>query len=256
MLRRRICKARLQPISKSDIEIAGVKIELQRKRIKNINLRINLKSQKVTLSAPPRASLDEIKKFLNSKIDWIKEKLVEIAKIAEKRSAKPTLKFESGEVHQFLGKSYSLKLIAKSKLSEVKINDEFLEIYCAENSSLLQRRLLVEGFYRQKLKNLIPNFISRYEKIMNVKVAEFGVKKMKTRWGTCNFRKRRIWINLELASREISCLEFIIVHEMTHLLEVRHNKRFYHFMDLFFPDWKRWDKELKSLGIGYSPKDF
>ena len=84
---------------------------------------------------------------------------------------------------------------------------------------------------------------------MGVKVAEFGVKKMKTRWGTCSLQARRIWINLELAKRPMKCLEFIVVHEMVHLLERNHNKRFYTLMDKFMPDWKVWQDKLKELRI-------
>ena len=81
---------------------------------------------------------------------------------------------------------------------------------------------------------------------MGVKVAEFGVKKMKTRWGTCSLKARRIWINLELVKRPIKCLEFIVVHEMVHLLERNHNKRFYALMDKFMPDWKVWQNILNK----------
>ena len=95
----------------------------------------------------------------------------------------------------------------------------------------------------------IPDLIAKYEKEMTVKVAEFRIKKMKTRWGTCNVKERRIWITLELAKRSLGCLEMLITHEMTHLLERKHNKRFFALMDKFMPNWRDWDRELKEFKI-------
>ncbi len=109
-----------------------------------------------------------------------------------------------------------------------------------------QKRKILDEFYRAELKKIIPKFIQKYEQKMRVKVEEFGVKKMKTRWGTCNAKARRIWLNLELAKKPIQCLEFIITHEMVHLLERNHSKKFYELMDKFMSDWKIWKEKLNK----------
>ncbi|HRF16802.1 MAG TPA: M48 family metallopeptidase, partial [Chitinophagaceae bacterium] len=101
------------------------------------------------------------------------------------------------------------------------------------------------------LKELVPSIISKWEKKMKVSVSEFGIKRMKTKWGTCNREAKRIWLNLELAKKPLSCIEYIVVHEMVHLLERNHNDRFISFMDRFLPQWKELKKELNRLPVSH-----
>lgn len=106
---------------------------------------------------------------------------------------------------------------------------------------------VLDDGYRKYLKETIPNLIDKYETIMGVKVSDFIIRKMKTRWGSCNTQTRRICLNLELAKRSVQCLEYVVVHEMVHLLEPSHNKRFYALMNIFMPDWKDYKTALKSM---------
>ena len=100
--------------------------------------------------------------------------------------------------------------------------------------------------YRYRLRQELPGIIDRWAKDMGVSVNGFGIKKMKTKWGTCNRKARRIWINLELAKKPPECLEYIVVHELAHLLERYHNSTFYGYMDRFLPQWRIYRKELES----------
>ncbi|MEX0608622.1 MAG: SprT-like domain-containing protein [Balneolaceae bacterium] len=109
-----------------------------------------------------------------------------------------------------------------------------------------KRATVLEEWYRAEIKKEISKLISKWEDPMGVSVKEFGVKRMKTRWGTCNIRDRRIWLNLELAKKSPDCLEYVVVHEMVHLLERLHNKRFHNFMDQFFPEWRQIKKKLNG----------
>jgi predicted metal-dependent hydrolase len=111
-------------------------------------------------------------------------------------------------------------------------------------------------WYRQELKKLIPEIIEKWEKKIGVSVAEWQVKQMKTKWGTCNIEKKRIWINLELAKKPIHCLEYIIVHEMIHLLERHHNDRFMALMDKYIPQWKFYKEELNRLPVSHGEWDY
>jgi predicted metal-dependent hydrolase len=120
------------------------------------------------------------------------------------------------------------------------LGDDVITLYVKKLSNFKQRQKLFDDFYRANLKKIIPPLIEKYEKKMDVKVKEFGIKKMKTRWGTCNTRDRRIWLNLELAKKPPQYLESIVVHEMVHFFEHRHNKNFFALMDKFMPDWKLW----------------
>jgi predicted metal-dependent hydrolase len=117
-------------------------------------------------------------------------------------------------------------------------NDSILEMYVRPGSDRKKRINILEEWYRLQLKEQIPHLISRWESVMGVSVKEWGVKKMKTRWGSCNIKSQRIWLNLELAKRPQQCLEYIVVHEMIHLLERYHNTRFYRLMDAYMPEWR------------------
>ncbi len=227
------------------IEIAGISILLSQKRIRNLHLRIMPPTGEVRVSAPLRLSLAKIKEFVLKRIDWIKENQI----VIRNRKIVAPLQFISGENHLVFGKNFELKLFENSKSNQVVVSENFLELHVKKTSNLERRKKILEDFYRANLREKIPELIAIYEPKMKVKVAEFGIKKMKTRWGTCNPKARRIWLSLELAKRPIECLEFIVIHEMTHLLERKHNKRFFALMDQFLPSWRVCQAELRERKI-------
>ena len=110
----------------------------------------------------------------------------------------------------------------------------------------------MKEWYRKELKKIIPKLIEKWEKRMNLKVKEWQVKLMKTKWGSCTIEKKRIWLNLELAKKPIYCLEYIIVHEMVHYLERHHNERFLYYMDTYLPNWKQLKTELNKLPVSHA----
>ncbi len=228
------------------IEIAGIAISLSQKRIRNLHIRICIPDGEVKISAPLRYNLAQITKFVLQKIDWIKKSQNQIRNLRDEGKIALPQKFISGEDHYFFGKKLKLELLQNSASNKVVIGEDFMHLYVKKLSNFKQREKLLDDFYRAHLKKIIPDLIEKYEKKMDVKVAEFGVKKMKTRWGTCNVRDRRIWLNLELAKKPIAYLESIIVHEMVHFFEHRHNKKFYALMDKFMPDWKNAQKDLSQ----------
>jgi predicted metal-dependent hydrolase len=118
--------------------------------------------------------------------------------------------------------------------------------------SFEKRHELMTEWYRGELKKQIPSIIDKWEKILNVKVEDWQVKKMKTKWGSCNIEKKRIWVNLELAKKPEHCLEYIIVHEMVHLLERHHNERFQYYMDTYLPNWRKLKTELNKLPVSHA----
>jgi predicted metal-dependent hydrolase len=229
------------------ITIDGIKIDLERKRVKNVNFTVYPPDGRVRISAPRRMSEEKLRQVIRSKLPWIKRHR---SQIRSKAWVKP-LRFVSGERHAFLGKEYELDVNAHDAPPSVNIKDDGKLLMRVRNGSDRDKRakVLIE-WYRNELKKLIPPIIARWEPVIGVQVAEWGVKRMKTRWGSCNTSARRIWVNLELAKHPIERLEYIIVHEMVHLLERRHNKRFYSFMDRFLPDWRNQREALKSSPIG------
>lgn len=234
-------------IIEKQLEIAGINFRLFQKRMRNLRLKIIAPHGEVMVSAPLRCSLAQIKKFVLERIDWIKKHQLEI----RSRKIIAPLKFMTGEKHFIFGEEYLLEVVESDLKRVVKpliIKDRVIELHIKKGLTKIEKSKILDNWHRAQLKKIIPNLIADYEPKMGVKVVEFGVKKMKTRWGTCSLQARRIWINLELAKRPMKCLEFIVVHEMVHLLERNHNKRFYALMDKFMPDWKVWQNKLKESG--------
>ena len=226
------------------IIIENIDIELYRKKIKNIHLTVYPIEGRVRLSVPKQMDDAEIKNFVVSKLAWInKQRNKYTAK--ERRAEK---EFVSGEIHYFLCAEYILNVIETTGKQHGELrSNKYLDLYVRPGSSAEKREKILSEWYRQSLKEIIPPLIEKWENIMGVSVNDFGIKLMKTRWGTCNIRDRRIWINLELAKKSLRCIEYIVVHEMVHLLEKHHNQRFKDYMNKFLPDWKTIKDELNGM---------
>lgn len=225
--------------------INDIEIELTKKNIKNLYLSVHPPDGRVKISAPYRMNMDSIRLFVISKIAWIKRQQSKF----KNQERQPEREYVSGESHYFLGQRYLLNVIYTNKRKQgVEIrNKRYIDLYVRENAPKhIRERVMIE-WYRKQLKELIPPLIAKWEPIIGVKVKEFGVKRMKTCWGTCNPKAKRIWINLELAKKSPTCLEYVVVHEMVHLLERHHNERFKAYMDKFIPNWRAVKAELNGL---------
>jgi len=188
----------------------------------------------------------DIRMFITSRIPWIRSKLEKF----ETLEKEPARDFVDGEEHYYEGRPYQLRIEDGGRKSGVELEGRFLTLFLKPGADRMKRRKVLNLWYRERLKEKVPVIISRYEEMMNVRVREFGIKQMKTRWGTCNTTASRIWINLELAKRSPECLEYLVVHEMCHLLERRHDKRFYSFMTEYLPAWKEYKHELNRFPLG------
>jgi len=233
-----------KPKKRTEINISGITVEVVRKKVKNINLRVYPSTREVRISAPWYLKLKVIRDFAESKLPWIKkhfEKIREMPDVTEPG-------YESGEIHYYRGKPLELLVTGKNAKPKVTLlpDEGKLELQVRPGSAPGKRAKVLQEWYRARLKEEIPKLIEKWELPMGVNVQEFGVKQMKTRWGSCNIRARRIWLNLELAKKSPACLESVVVHEMVHLLERLHNKRFYRLMDRFLPDWREAEKELQG----------
>ncbi len=220
------------------VNICGVEILFRQKKMHSIRISILPPTGEVRVSAAIRYSQKQVEEFVRSKIDWIKKSQAKILKLRDEGKIKLPLKLVSGEEIEFAGKKFVLEVVKNSAKNLVTLKSDSLQIWVKSQSNFSQRQKLLDDFYRKNLREIIPPLIKKYEEKMDVRVAEFGIKKMKTRWGTCNVRRRRIWLNLELAKSSAKFLESIVVHEMTHLLEANHSKKFYELMDRFMPDWR------------------
>jgi hypothetical protein len=254
-----IFKGSLPVLSSSKIVISSLEFQIQRKKIKNINLRISAKNAEIFVSAPIRTSIADISKFLSSKIDWIHQKQHEVR---ERISSKKELKinYQDNDNLYFFGKKYQLRLNFIKKLvtekkskkrGEVEIVEDNLVLNCFSEDDFQKRKTFIEKFYRQQLLQKSLEIIAKFELVIKVKVNQFGVKKMRTRYGSCNVRKARIWLSLDMAKRSSKLIELIIVHEMAHLIEANHSKKFYNLMDKFLPDWRNRDKILRLKNLDF-----
>ena len=164
------------------------------------------------------------------------------------KKRQPVRQFVSGESHHCQGQSYLLNIIYHDTRPKVEIRDRtYIDLYVKPGSNQLQREKVMIDWHRSQLKKQIPGLIEKWEHIVGVELNDWCVKKMKTRWGTCNRKAKRIWINLELAKKPLHCLEFIIVHELTHLIERYHNDHFRALMDGFMPQWRQYKEELNRF---------
>jgi predicted metal-dependent hydrolase len=231
------------------ITISNIKIDVVRKDIKNIHLAVYPPTGRVRIAAPLKMNEDAIRLFAISKLAWIKRNQRKF----ENQERIPPREYKQRESHYFQGKRYLLNIVETDQSPKVVLkNKKFIELHIKPNTSTAKRHEILTEWYRSELKKSIPPLIEKWEKILNVKVNEWYVKQMKTKWGSCNIEKKRIWLNLELAKKPEHCLEYIIVHEMVHLLERHHNDRFLYYMDTYLPNWRQLKTELNKLPVSHA----
>lgn len=209
-----------------------------RKNMKNIYLKVE-KNADVVVSAPPRTPNYIIKKLIQENIDEIKLRRNNIL-----TNGYTVKQYVTGEKHIIFGKEFVLEVILGNK-NVIKLSDDKIILVIKDKDQ--DRGQIVMSYLRKVLYNKALEFINRYEKIMGVHAEQLRIKKMKTRWGTCNIEAKRIWINYELIKYPIECLEHIVVHELTHLLETNHTPRFYALLGKYYPNFRENDKLIKEF---------
>src|SRR4030095_980027 len=216
--------------------------------IKNIHLAVYPPLGRVRLAAPENVNDETLRLFTISKLSWIRKQQRRFA-VQERQ---PERKYIQRESHYFLGKRYLLRVIESDKPTKVVLRGKkYIDLHVKPNSTKVHKQHLMNDWYRSELKNLIPDIIARWEKKIGVQAEDWGVKQMKTKWGPCKIQKKRILVNLELAKKPVHCLEYIIAHELVHLLERLHNERFLAYMDKFVPKWKYYREELNKLPVSH-----
>ena len=231
------------------ITISNIKIDVVRKNIKNIHLAVYPPTGRVRIAAPLSVDEDAIRLFAISKLGWIKRHQ---RKFEGQERISPR-EYKNRESHYFQGRRYLLNIIEADAPPKVVVrNKTYIDLYVRPETSIAKRHAIITEWYRKEFKKTIPEFVEKWEKRMNVKVNEWQVKLMKTKWGSCTIEKKRVWLNLELAKKPIHCLEYIIVHEMVHLLERHHNEKFLYYMDAYLPNWKQLKTELNKLPASHA----
>lgn len=226
------------------LNIGSVEIEVTFKAIKNLHLSVHPPYGKVTIASPNFYDLEKVKIYAATKLPWIKK---EQKKLKSQKREEPKLMITQ-ESHQFLGNRYLLKVIEANR-PKIILKHHSIDLYAIPNATVEQKQKTLYNWYKRELEAKVGNLISDYAKVMNIKDINFGIRKMKKKWGSCSIEKRMLWFNLELAKKPIDCIEYIVVHELVHLLERNHNKNFIILMDKFLPEWRVQKKILNELPI-------
>lgn len=230
------------------IVVNDLVVDVFRKKIKNLHVAVYPPNGRVRVAAPLHIDDEAVRLAVISRLAWIKRQQAKFAG-QERQSAR---EYVSGESHYFQGNRYLLDVIYQDAPPKVILHSNTrLELYVRPGSSTSQRERVLLNWYRQQLKEQIPALVSKWEAIIGVEVAEWRIRQMKTKWGTCNIEQRRIWLNLELAKKSPRCLEYIIVHELVHLLERHHNDNFIALMDQFMPHWRLLRAELNRAPLAH-----
>ncbi|QIX63035.1 M48 family metallopeptidase [Hymenobacter sp. BT18] len=226
-------------------QLAGIEVDLVRKRMRSLRLTVYA-AGRVRVSAPLHTPLAAVEEFVRTRRAWIEKHQQQFAA----RTPAPQLQFEAGETHFYQGQAYTLAVHPADR-PRVELHPETreLHLYVPAEATPEQRAALLTAWYRQQLRALMPQLLAKWEPVVGRQAASWGIRQMRTRWGTCNIGARRIWLNLELMKRPLLCLEYVVVHELNHLHERLHNARFWGLMDQFMPDWRDYKAELNRIHL-------
>lgn len=232
----------------SQIEVSGLPVQIVRKAIKNLHLGVYPPHGRVRVAVPLRVTDEAVRLAVVGKLGWIKRQRQRF----ESQPRESRREMVSGESHYFLGGRYRLRVIPAIGASGIVLrNRTRMELHVQPGATAAQRDRVLQRWYRQELKKLIPPLLEKWQAVLGVQVAAWGIKRMKTKWGACNVDARRIWLNLELAKKRPQCLEYILVHELAHLIERHHNDCFVAIMDKHLPQWRQRRQGLNSAPLGH-----
>lgn len=229
----------------TQIDLGEIAIDVVKKDIKNIHLSVYPPAGKVRISAPLWMDLDTIRVFAITKLGWIKSQQ---QKLREQERETPR-EYLDRESHYVWGKRYLLKVVEKGVAPEVELKHNKMILQIRPATSHERKKAVLDAWYREKLKEVVSALIAKWEPLMGVKVERFFVQRMKTKWGSCSPDAKSIRLNTDLAKKPPECLEYIVVHEMAHLLEPTHNTRFIALMDRFMPKWRFYKDGLNKLPV-------
>lgn len=216
------------------MEIGGVLVQVVRKEIKNLHLGVYPPNGRVRVAVPLRVNDEAVRLAVIDKLAWIKRQQAKF----EAQPRQSLREMVSGESQYVFGRRYRLRVVQGPGPANVRICGRWIEMHIAQDSTISQRSRLLQRWHRERLREQARPLMAKWQQRIGVQVTDWAIKRMKTKWGTCNPSAGRIWLNLELAKKPVPCLEYLIVHELVHLIERKHNERFIALMDEHLPDWK------------------
>ena len=230
------------------ITMGGIAVDVVRKDIKNLHLGVYPPHGRVRVAAPLVVSDEAVRLAVIDKLGWIKRQRTKFAE--QPRQSRREM--VNGESHYFLGRRYRLRVHEQDRPGRVALRGmASLDLFVRRGTSTAQREAVLLRWHREQLRVLLPPLLEKWQPRLEVQVAAWGIKKMKTKWGSCNVDSGRVWFNLELAKKSPQCLEYIVVHELVHLLERHHTNQFTALMDEHLPQWRQFRKLLNSAPLGH-----
>ena len=232
--------------------VSGLRVAVVRKEIRNLHLGVYPPDGRVRIAAPIATSDAAVRAAVATKLGWIKRQQRGFSNQA-RESAREMV---TGESHFVLGKRYRLVLVVEDAPRRVELRSQRLLLHSRPHDGTDQRRETLDTWYREQLRELTPPLLEKWERTLGVRPAAWGIKRMKTKWGSCNAKDRRIWVNLELAKKPHACLEYLVVHELVHMLVRKHNEQFTALMDLHLPRWRHTRKILNASPLAHASWDY
>lgn len=236
----------------SHIQLGGLRADVVRKDIKHVHLSVYPPDGRVRISAPLGMALDTIRIYAITKLDWIKRQQHKL----RSQERETTREYLDRESHYVWGKRYLLRIVEADAIPMVKLGHSTLELHVRPGNDRDRRHRLLETWYREQIKAAVPALLSTWQPRLDVKVRCIVVQRMKTKWGSCNPDSGVIRLNTDLARKPKACLEYIVVHELVHLIESTHNARFQSLMDGVMPHWLQIKAELNRLPVRHEDWDY
>lgn len=217
------------------ITVSNIEVHIERKDIKNLHLGVYPPNGRVRVAVPLVISDDAVRLAVIGKLGWIRRQQAKF----EQQPRQSERQMVNGESHYFLGQRYLLQVQEQPGKQYVALSSRrHLNLFVNPKRSAAQREAVLARWYRQQLAELLPTLLAQWQTALGVQASAWGIKKMKTRWGSCNVSAQRLWFNLELVKKPVQCLEYVVVHELAHLLVPNHSAQFKALLDQHLPDWK------------------
>lgn len=230
---------------RTTLNLGDMTVDVLQKDIKNVHLSVYPPTGAVRISAPSSMKLDTIRVYAISKLEWIRKEQAKVA--GQDRETKR--EFLERESHYVWGKRYLLTLTEANQAPCIELSHQRLHMQVRPGTDAVKREKLLDAWYRSLLREAVPPLVAKWEKRMGVQVNRFYVRQMRTKWGSCNHHAGTIRLNTDLAKKPPICLEYLVVHEMAHLLEPTHNARFHAVMTRHLPNWKLYQETLNRLPV-------
>jgi predicted metal-dependent hydrolase len=235
-------------IERANISVSGIPVQIERKRIANLHLGVYPPNGRVRIAVPLAVTNDAARLAVVRKLPWVKRQRAAFAK-QQRQTAREMI---SGETHYLFGRHYRMRAVASDGPASIRIiNNSVVELRIAKDATQAHRQRVIQAWYRDELTQRMAPFVTKWEAALGVKANDVRIKRMKTKWGSCTIEAGRIWLNLELAKKPEACLDYLVLHELAHLIEPNHSDKFIRLLDKHLPVWRQVRKVLNHAPLAH-----